>query len=140
MLKAFFQLGVNRENNNLEEPPPSETTHSDEWLRSAVLVHHKEDPSWCLVLPDPMHSERSLLVRYFGTSFNYLPIFEMTHVLASKIGRSGRIRTPDHWFWCLMAPVLPHPARYVSVQIFSRQFKEFLFVVISRHVWSPLVR
>ena len=35
--------------------------------------------------------------------------------LASNFGRSGRIRTPDHWFWSLPAVVRPRPSSYVYV-------------------------
>ena len=39
--------------------------------------------------------------------------------LASKIGRSGRIRTPDHWFWSSVVAVLPCNYQSIAVRFRS---------------------
>ena len=54
----------------------------------------------------------------------------------TKNGRSGRIRTPDHWFWSLMVSVLTRTVSYVLDPLGGIVGPIFVPTIPYRHVYS----
>ena len=56
-----------------------------------------------------------------------------------KSGRSGRIRTPDHWFWSLMVSVLTRTVSYVLDPLGGIVSPTFVPTIPYRHAYSRVV-